>query len=101
AAVPCSPQASAPAEVADAMTIVHGRPYVLTVGVLSPMKNLVPLLRAFASSALPRRDTRLVLAGPDREGYGDVLRREARRLGVAEPVAQPGFGGGAEVPSAD
>jgi glycosyltransferase involved in cell wall biosynthesis len=68
-----------------------GRPFVLFVGVLSPQKNILTLLRAFAKSALPGDGTKLILAGSDIDDYGSKLRAVARSLGVDHLVVMPGF----------
>lgn len=91
AADPFFTQPPSPAEAETAKAIARGMPYVLFVGVLSPMKNLIPLVRAFASSGLPAQGVRLVLAGSDREDYASVLRQEAHRLGVERLIDLPGF----------
>ncbi len=78
-------------ELDEAAQLTRGHRFVLFVGILSPMKNLVTLLRAFASSRLPAAGVRLVLAGSDREAYTTTLWELARSLGVAELVDMPGF----------
>ena len=78
-------------EISQAKTLATGSPYVLFVGILSPSKNLVFLLRAYAASRLPTSGVRLLLAGSDRDGYGRTLRNIARSLGVANLVDMPGF----------
>jgi glycosyltransferase involved in cell wall biosynthesis len=79
------------AESEQAKAIAHGQPYLLFVGILSPMKNLTTLLRAYASSTLPVHGVRLVLAGSNREGYAAALHDEARSIGIAGQVDFPGF----------
>jgi len=91
AADPYFREEPSPADREAATAIAHGKPYVLSVGILSPMKNLGTLLHAFATSALPKGGVRLVLAGSDREGYGANLREQARALGVGDSVDFTGF----------
>jgi len=64
-----------------AFPAVNG-PFLLFVGRLSRQKGLDLLLRAFARLARERADLRLVLAGPDPDGYGAHLRTLSERLGV-------------------
>lgn len=78
-------------DISEAENVTSGRPFVLFVGILSPQKNLLMLLEAFARSHLPSAGTRLVIAGSDREGYASTLRNSARSLGIAEHVVMPGF----------
>lgn len=66
----------------------QGRPVIVAAGRLSFEKDFETLLRAFAL-VRRRRDAALVLIGegPDRA----LLEQLARRLGIAEHVALPGF----------
>ena len=64
-----------------AFPVVDGR-FLLFVGRLSRQKGLDLLLGAFARLARERADLRLVLAGPDPEGYGAHLRALSERLGI-------------------
>ena len=59
-------------------------PFLLFVGRLSRQKGLDLLLGAFARLARERDHLRLVLAGPDPEGYGAHLKALAERLGVQQ-----------------
>jgi glycosyltransferase involved in cell wall biosynthesis len=79
------------AELTDAKSLVSESPFVLFVGILSPQKNLLTLVRAFARSRLPANGVRLVLAGSDRERYAGVIRQAAASLGVGDAVSMPGF----------
>jgi len=78
-------------EVAEAETLTQRRDFVLFVGILSPQKNLATLVRAFASSGLAARGSRLVIAGSDREGHGASLHALAHELGVDAALLTPGF----------
>lgn len=79
------------AEVEAAQQVAGGKPFVLFVGVLSPMKNLPGLIEAFAASMLPAQGVNLVLAGRDESGFGAVLERYAARRGVASQLKLPGY----------
>jgi glycosyltransferase involved in cell wall biosynthesis len=78
-------------ELDQVKKLTGGHQFVLFVGILSPMKNLITLLRAYASSRLPAMDVRLLLAGSDREAYTATLREQARSLGIDGLVDMPGF----------
>ena len=78
-------------ETSQARALASGKPFLLFVGILSPMKNLLLLLRGYAASRLPTAGVRLLLAGSDRDGYGVTLRKTARSLGIADHVDMPGF----------
>jgi glycosyltransferase involved in cell wall biosynthesis len=78
-------------ELAEATALVSGQPFVLCVGILSPQKNLLTLVQAFAKSNLPAVGVRLLIAGSDRENYGSTIRRQAKSLGVEAAVDLPGF----------
>lgn len=67
-----------------------GRRIALYLGRLHPIKGLDRLLPAWAELGEARRGWRLVLAGPDPEGYGASLVRLAGRLGLAGEVLFPG-----------
>jgi len=76
----------------DALSqLTSGNPFVLFVGILSPQKNLLTLMRAYAGSNLPASRVRLVLAGSDREDYAATLREAAESLGIESLVDMPGF----------
>jgi glycosyltransferase involved in cell wall biosynthesis len=63
---------------------VGDRPTVLLLSRLSPQKGLDRLIPAFAKLARP--ETVLVLAGPDYDGYGEVVRRLVRENGIESRV---------------
>jgi glycosyltransferase involved in cell wall biosynthesis len=71
-------------------------PVVVLLGRLHPVKGLC--LAIAALQRLRRRHPRavLVLAGPDADGYGDLLRREAEQKGVADAVRFTGLVTGAD-----
>lgn len=58
-------------------------PYLLFLGRLSWKKGLDTLLAAFARLRVTVPNLRLVLAGPDDEGYQPTLERQAVDLGIA------------------
>lgn len=68
---------------------LQGRQVVLFSGRINWVKNLPVLVRAFAE--LGRKDSCLVLAGPDSEGHGAELARLAGELGVADRVLFAGM----------
>lgn len=74
-----------------------GRPSVPTivfVGRIHPIKNVIPLVRAFAVVAPSHRDARLVLAGPDDHGHRAEVQRVIAELGLGGRVELPGYVGG-------
>lgn len=66
-------------------------PFLLFVGRLSRQKGLDLLLGAFARVARERKDLRVVLAGPDPDGYGADLRALCRSLGIEQRVLFAGL----------
>lgn len=91
AADPFFDEAPSSEEISAAQALTGGKPFVLFVGILSPFKNQLMLMRAFAASRLATAGVRLMLAGSDREAYAMTLRRTARALGIADLVDMPGF----------
>jgi glycosyltransferase involved in cell wall biosynthesis len=66
-------------------------PYVLSVGVLQPRKNLRVLLDGFAEARrIARLPHRLLLTGKPGWGYTDLGAR-MRELGIADTVTQTGY----------
>ena len=78
-------------EMAEARDLAGGRRFVLFVGILSPQKNLLMLLRSFAASRLAEGGVNLVLAGSNVEGYAATLQGLAAGLGIAKNLVLPGF----------
>jgi glycosyltransferase involved in cell wall biosynthesis len=69
-------------------------PTVLFVGRIHPIKNVIPLVRAWAS-VLPRHPgANLVLAGPDDHGHKAEVERTIASLGIGAGVRLPGYVGG-------
>jgi glycosyltransferase involved in cell wall biosynthesis len=66
-------------------------PFLFFLGRLSRQKGLDLLLPAFQRLSHARPDLRLVLAGPDHEGYERQVRTMAQELGVADRVHFPGL----------
>ena len=91
AADPFFSQSPGEEDLAGARALASGKPFVLFVGILSPQKNLLTLVDAYARSRLPAAGVRLVLAGSDQERYATTIRDAARAAGVAETVDLPGF----------
>jgi len=91
AADPFFAEAPTQDELAAARTLAAGHPFVLFVGILSPQKNLLTLVDAYARSRLPAAGVQLVLAGSDQERYATTIRDAAQAARVAESVRLPGF----------
>jgi glycosyltransferase involved in cell wall biosynthesis len=70
------------------------RPLVLFLSRIHPKKGLDLLVPAFQRSGC--NDATLVLAGPDSEGYGDVVRRMVRENRLEDRVVFTGMLRGAE-----
>lgn len=66
---------------------LEGKPIVLFVGRLHFAKGLDVLIPAFDAVRREVPDARLVIAGPDNDGYGDEVRRWVRERGL-EPVVR-------------
>ena len=78
-------------EIAGSRRFAGGQPYVLFVGILSPQKNLILLLRAFAASGLSEQGVKIVLAGSNVEAYAATIAGLAGTLGIAKSLVLPGF----------
>lgn len=91
AADPFFADAPSDGELAEAKALASGKPFVLFVGILSPQKNLLTLVRAYAKSRLPAAGVRLMLAGSDQESYAATIRETAQSVGVSGLVHTPGF----------
>ena len=91
AADPFFAEAPTQDELAAARTLAAGHPFVLFVGILSPQKNLLTLVDAYARSRLPAAGVQLVLAGSDQERYATTIRDAAQAASVAGSVRLPGF----------
>lgn len=61
---------------------IGGKKIILFFGRLNFKKGLDVLVRAFAQVAQEWDDVRLVIAGPDNDGYGEKVREWLRRRGV-------------------
>jgi len=72
-------------------------PTVLFLGRIHPKKNVIPLVRAWASVVPRYPDAKLVLAGPDDHGHRAEVERTIAALGVARSVRLSGFVGGEEL----
>jgi glycosyltransferase involved in cell wall biosynthesis len=66
-------------------------PFLLFLGRISRQKGLDLLVPAFQRLLGSRPGLRLVLAGPDHQGYAAEVRGLAHRLGVADKVLFPGL----------
>jgi glycosyltransferase involved in cell wall biosynthesis len=70
---------------------------VLFLGRIHPIKNVMTLVRAWASVARRFSDAKLVLAGPDDHGHRADVERMIAALGVGGSVRIAGFVGGEEL----
>ena len=66
-----------------------GKPYLLYLSRIHPKKGCDLLLEAFARVTKP--EIQLVMAGPDTEGWGETLKGQAERLGIADRVHWTGM----------
>lgn len=87
-------------DVCRAVTAAHGlrERYWLYVGVLDPNKNLATLLDGYARYRQRGGAGVLAIAGQSRF-YGDVLKHQARKLGIADSVRFLGFVPDSDLPS--
>jgi glycosyltransferase involved in cell wall biosynthesis len=74
-----------------AFPVTKGKEVVLFLGRLHPKKGCDILLQAFADRYGNRPEVMLVMAGPDRDGYGDRLRALAESLRIADRVLWAGM----------
>jgi glycosyltransferase involved in cell wall biosynthesis len=84
-------------ELARWTSVPAAAPTVLFLGRIHPIKNVVALVRAWASVAPRHPGARLVLAGPDDHGHRVEVERTIASLGVAPSVRIAGFVGGEEL----
>ena len=83
--------AADPSEVASVRSRFNiDRDYILCVGIYKPRKNHARLLQAFQFLLQSGMQSKLVIAGPMREGE-PILRGLAQELGIAEHVIFTGF----------
>jgi len=75
----------------------RGDPTVLFVGRIHPIKNVIPLVRAWASIVPRYPRAKLVLAGPDDHGHRAEVERTIASLGIGASVVLPGYVGGADL----
>jgi glycosyltransferase involved in cell wall biosynthesis len=68
---------------------LRGKPYLLFLGRIHPKKGCDLLLEAFARVAEP--NLQLVMAGPDATGWGEQLKAQAARLGIADRIVWTGM----------
>jgi glycosyltransferase involved in cell wall biosynthesis len=73
------------------MGLTAGDSLVLYLGRIEPRKGLDLTLEAFARTAAAFEHAALIFAGPEQEGFGDVLRRKARNLGISDRVKFAGM----------
>lgn len=70
---------------------LRGRPFILFIGRLHPIKGLDILIEAFARSAARHCEVDLVIAGPDQVGLKGKLQALATERGVSDRVHWPGM----------
>jgi glycosyltransferase involved in cell wall biosynthesis len=75
---------------------LRGKRLVLFLGRIIPGKGLDILTRAFAQLCRQRTDVHLVIAGPDNEGHGRLVRRWLQAEGTADRATFTGLLLGAE-----
>ena len=73
----------------EAWPQLREKEYLLFLGRIHPKKGCDLLIEAFAAVARP--GLHLVMAGPDETGWGDELRAQAERLGIAERITWTGM----------
>lgn len=61
---------------------LHNQRWALFLSRLHPKKGVAELLRAWRRVGADRADWRLVVAGPDLDGYGESMRKLAQDLGL-------------------
>lgn len=72
-------------------------PTILFLGRIHPKKNVIALVRAWATVAPRHPEAELVLAGPDDHGHRAEVERTIAALGLAGSVKLPGFVGGEDL----
>jgi glycosyltransferase involved in cell wall biosynthesis len=85
------PDAAAGERLRNQFPELRGRRLVVYFCRINFKKGLDILARAFAKVARDRQDVRLVLAGPDTEGYGDKVRGWLAEGGVLEKATFTGL----------
>lgn len=82
-------------DLGDRFPQLKGKPYVLFMGRLHPIKGLDVLIKAFKMLSA-RNDLLLVLAGPDTDGYAGEVRRQVSVARLDEKVVFTGMLSGTE-----
>ncbi len=70
---------------------LEGKRYLLFLGRLHPKKGLDLLIKAFSIVHQQFPDVHLVLAGPDSDGYGQVIRQQIAGVGMDKNVLFTGM----------
>jgi len=79
------------ADLARWTSVPAAAPTLLFLGRIHPKKNVIPLVRAWASVAPRHPRAKLVLAGPDDHGHRAEVERTIAALGVDQSVRLAGF----------
>lgn len=69
----------------------NGMDYLLFLGRIDRKKGLDILLPAFATVVKKYPKLKLMIAGPDNEGYGETVRNLASTLGISHALVFPGM----------
>jgi len=80
----------APGEFLAQYPELDGTPYLLFLGRICRMKGCDLLLEAFAATKDPDHGNRLVIAGPDEDGWQAELKKRAAELGIGHRVLWTG-----------
>lgn len=70
---------------------LQGKRLLLFLSRLHPKKGCDLLIDAYAQVAAGRDDLRLVMAGPDQQGWQAELQAQAARRGIADRIVWPGM----------
>lgn len=68
-----------------------GKKFVMFLGRIDPIKNLLSLVEGFAQAFPNESEIQLLLAGPTDLPYAAELRAKSRELGIADRVHMPGL----------
>ena len=89
--LPDTDSATLQAEFHRAVPQLSGKRFLLFLGRIDRKKGCDLLVEAFCLEAAQDPDLHLLMAGPDRDGWGDELRDLAERHGFAARIHWPGI----------